>query len=64
MADSKRERFMHFLAGIVGPESLPPLRDPVAKIADPAGGTTIDAEARAAINSIIDALEAHGLSSE
>lgn len=33
-----------------------------AKIADPAAGTTVDAEARAAIVSIIDALEAFGIS--
>jgi uncharacterized protein YxjI len=30
-------------------------------IADPAGGATQDAEARTAIASIIDALQAHGL---
>jgi hypothetical protein len=35
----------------------------VSKINDPTGGTTVDAEARTAINSIIDALEAYGLSS-
>jgi len=35
----------------------------VAKIDDPSGGLTVDAEARTAINSIIDALEAYGLSS-
>lgn len=34
-----------------------------AKINDPAGGATQDAEARTAINAIIDALEAHGISS-
>lgn len=33
-----------------------------AKIADPAAGTTIDAEARTAINAIIDVLEHFGLS--
>ena len=32
------------------------------KITDPSGGTTIDAEARTAINAIIDALEAHYIS--
>jgi hypothetical protein len=32
------------------------------KINDPSGGATIDAESRAAINAIIDALEAHGIS--
>lgn len=32
------------------------------KINDPSGGTTVDAEARTAINSIIDVLEAKGLS--
>lgn len=30
-------------------------------IADPSGGVTQDAEARTAINAIIDALQAHGL---
>ena len=34
----------------------------VAKINDPAGGATPDAEARTAINAIIDALEAFGIS--
>lgn len=32
-----------------------------AKINDPSGGATTDAEARTAINAIIDALEAHGI---
>lgn len=32
-----------------------------ASIADPTGGTTVDAEARTAVNSIIDALEAAGI---
>lgn len=32
-----------------------------AKINDPAGGATIDAESRTAIAAIIDALEAHGI---
>lgn len=32
-----------------------------AVIADPTGGTTTDAEARAAINSLIDALQAFGI---
>lgn len=30
-------------------------------IADPAGGSTIDSEARTAISSILSALEAHGI---
>ncbi len=30
-------------------------------VADPAGGATVDAQARTAINSILDILEAHGL---
>ena len=30
-------------------------------IADPSGGTTVDAEARTAINGILDALEANGI---
>lgn len=34
---------------------------PVANITDPTGGTTTDAEARAAIGSILDALEAFGI---
>lgn len=34
----------------------------VAKINDPSGGATTDAEARTAINAIIDALEAFGIS--
>lgn len=33
-----------------------------SKISDPSGGATQDAEARTAINAIIDALEAHGIS--
>lgn len=33
-----------------------------SKINDPSGGTTVDAEARTAINAIIDALEAFGIS--
>lgn len=33
-----------------------------AKINDPTGGATTDAEARTAINAIIDALEAFGIS--
>lgn len=33
-----------------------------AKINDPSGGATTDAEARTAINAIIDALEAFGIS--
>lgn len=32
-----------------------------AFIADPAAGVTVDAEARTAIDSILDVLEAHGL---
>lgn len=32
-----------------------------AEISDPTGGTTTDAEARAAVNSIIDALQAFGI---
>lgn len=31
------------------------------KIADPSGGATVDAEARTAINAIIDAIESHGI---
>ena len=37
------------------------LGDPVSFIADPSGGSTIDAEARTAINSILDALDAVGI---
>jgi hypothetical protein len=33
-----------------------------SKINDPSGGATTDSEARTAINAIIDALEAHGIS--
>ena len=33
----------------------------VSKISDPAAGGVIDAEARTAINAIIDALEAYGI---
>lgn len=40
----------------------PPAAQP-AKINDPSGGATIDAEARTAINAIIDVLEGAGLSS-
>lgn len=32
-----------------------------AHIADPSGGATVDAEARTAINAILAALEAHGI---
>ena len=35
-----------------------------SKINDPAGGVTIDTEARAAINAIIDALEGIGITSD
>lgn len=38
--------------------------DQSAKIADPVAGATVDAEARTAINAIIDVLEAHGLSAK
>jgi hypothetical protein len=34
-----------------------------AKIADPASGGTVDTQARTAINAIIDALEAFGITS-
>lgn len=34
---------------------------PVAHISDPSGGVTIDGNARAAVNSILDALESLGL---
>lgn len=37
------------------------LGDPVAVIADPTGGVTQDAEARTAINAILDALDAVGI---
>lgn len=37
------------------------LGDPVALIADPTGGGTQDAEARTAINAILDALDAVGI---
>lgn len=43
--------------GVTPPGSQP------AKINDPSGGTTVDAEARTAINSILDVLEGAGLSS-
>ena len=33
----------------------------IAYIADPSGGSTQDAEARTAINAILDLLESHGL---
>jgi hypothetical protein len=36
----------------------------VVKIADPTGGATVDAESRTAINAIIDALEAAGISAD
>ena len=42
--------------GVTAPVSQP------AKIADPTGGVTIDAESRTAINAIIDALEGAGIS--
>lgn len=38
--------------------------DAQTHIADPTGGVTTDAEARAAIVSILNALEAHGLVKE
>ncbi len=37
------------------------LGDPVTVIADPTGGATQDAEARTAINAILDALDAVGI---
>lgn len=37
------------------------LGDPVANIADPSGGVTQDAEARTAIEAILDALDAVGI---
>jgi len=37
------------------------LGDPVSLIADPTGGATQDAEARTAINAILDALDAVGI---
>ena len=37
------------------------LGDPVANIADPSGGATQDAEARTAIEAILDALDAVGI---
>ena len=37
------------------------LGDPVANIADPSGGGTQDAEARTAIEAILDALDAVGI---
>lgn len=39
-----------------------PAGTPVAKINDPSGGATTDSQARTAINAIIDALEAFGIS--
>lgn len=41
--------------------SKPMLSDQQDLVADPTGGVTVDAEARTAINSILDILEAHGL---
>lgn len=41
------------LQAVVGPQE--------AAIADPTGGATVDAEARAAVVSILDALRNHGL---
>lgn len=35
-----------------------------SKISDPSGGGTVDTEARAAINAIIDVLEAYGLTDD
>ena len=37
------------------------LGDPVTVIADPTGGSTVDAESRAAIVKILDALDAVGI---
>lgn len=55
-------------AGDVASEDIVPVAKggtgtgtPSNHIADPAGGGTTDAEARTAINSILDALEAHGI---
>ncbi|NOY81943.1 MAG: DUF2190 family protein [Kiritimatiellaeota bacterium] len=45
-------------------EIMPPIPYRPAEqthIADPSGGATVDAEARTAINSILDALEANGI---
>lgn len=37
------------------------LGDQGATVADPTGGGTVDAEARTAIDALIDRLEAHGI---
>lgn len=47
--------------GSVSATQVIALGTPVNNIADPAGGATTDAEARAAIGSILDALEAFGI---
>jgi len=48
-------------AGFAAFGVTPPATQP-SKISDPSGGTTIDSEARTAINAIIDVLEGAGLS--
>lgn len=42
--------------------ATPPASQPL-KISDPAGGATVDTEARTAINALIDALEGAGITS-
>lgn len=50
-----------FQKGVGAWNKTPPAVQP-SKINDPSGGTTVDAEARTAINAIIDVLEGAGLS--
>lgn len=47
----------------IGLYSAPPVVQ-ASKISDPSGGATVDTEARAAITSIIDALEGVGISAD
>lgn len=51
------------IAQLADKNQKPMIGQQQALVADPSGGVTQDAEARTAINAILDILEAHGLMS-
>lgn len=51
------------IAQLADKNQKPMIGNQQALVADPAGGATVDAEARAAIVSILNILEEHGLMS-